>query len=109
MVETDAGDFHVDGEYGIREVLCDGKSSCRYGNGGESICTKLLPSSFFLIEPRIVKGNVVGYSLIGGGLGHGIGMSQNGARHMAMDGLRAEEILSFFFEGCKIVSAYEVQ
>jgi len=109
LVETDAGDFHVDGEYGIREVLCDDKSSCRYGNGGESICTKLLPSSFFLIEPRIVKGNVVGYSLIGGGLGHGVGMSQNGARHMAMDGLRAEEILSFFFEGCKIVSAYEVQ
>ena len=39
----------------------------------------LLPSAFFVIEPSHDKKNVVGYNIIGGGFGHGVGMSQNGA------------------------------
>ena len=33
------------------------------------------------------------------GSGHGVGMSQNGANHMAEEGKSYEEILTFFYEG----------
>ena len=42
--------------------------------------------------------------IIGGGFGHGVGMSQNGAKNMALQGLGAEQILNFFYEGCEICS-----
>ena len=62
----------------------------------------LLPSGFFVLETGKQGENVVGYSLSGGGFGHGVGMSQNGAKHMAMEGYTAEEILKFFFGECVI-------
>ena len=64
----------------------------------------LLPSAFFVIEPSHDKKNMIGYNIIGGGFGHGVGMSQNGAKNMALQGLGAEQILNFFYEGCKICS-----
>jgi stage II sporulation protein D len=38
----------------------------------------------------------------GGGYGHGIGMSQNGAQAMALNGKKCEEILKFFFKDIEI-------
>ena len=38
----------------------------------------------------------------GYGSGHGVGMSQWGARHMATKGAKAEEILKHFYKGVKI-------
>ena len=49
---------------------------------------------------------MVGYTIVGGGYGHGIGMSQNGAKHMAEAGLTGEEILAFFYEGSRIETMY---
>ena len=43
----------------------------------------LLPSAFFYLMPNYENDVLVSYTLIGGGYGHGKGMSQNGARHMA--------------------------
>lgn len=40
----------------------------------------------------------------GGGWGHGLGMSQWGARQMAADGCRAEEIIRHYYKGVEIVS-----
>lgn len=66
----------------------------------------LLPSGFFVITTGKEKGNVVGYSLIGGGFGHGVGMSQNGAKEMAKSGYSAQEILLFFYDGCRLENIY---
>ena len=49
---------------------------------------------------------MVGYSLIGGGFGHGVGMSQNGAKEMAKSGYSAQEILLFFYDGCRLENIY---
>ncbi len=38
----------------------------------------------------------------GYGSGHGVGMSQWGARYMASRGAKAEEILKHFYRGVKI-------
>lgn len=47
-----------------------------------------------------------GYCIYGGGYGHGIGMSQNGAKNMALAGMDAEEILAFFYEQSEMEQLY---
>ena len=42
------------------------------------------------------------YILEGGGYGHGIGMSQNGANEMAKAGKNYKEILQTFYQGIEI-------
>ncbi len=59
--------------------------------------TKLLPSAFFTIEKK--NGN---YILHGGGYGHGIGMSQNGANEMAKQGKTYKQILQMFYTGVSV-------
>lgn len=59
--------------------------------------TKLLPSAFFTIAKN---GKI--YIIRGGGYGHGIGMSQNGANEMAKAGKTCEEILQFFYPGTTV-------
>lgn len=104
VIATDKGTYKVISEYNIRAVLCDGVTKVVRQDGSEVSMPNLLPSAFFVIEPSHDKKNVVGYNIIGGGFGHGVGMSQNGAKNMALQGLRAEQILNFFYEGCEICS-----
>ena len=47
--------------------------------------------------------SVVFYS---SGYGHGVGMSQNAAKRMAMEGRRMEEILGFFYTDCHLAKLY---
>ncbi len=42
----------------------------------------------------------------GKGFGHGVGLCQYGAREMARQGKTAEEILSFYYPGCRFKSMY---
>ena len=104
VIATDKGTYKVISEYNIRAVLCDGETKVVRQDGSEVSMPNLLPSAFFVIEPSHDRKNVVGYNIIGGGFGHGVGMSQNGAKNMALQGLRAEQILNFFYEGCEICS-----
>ena len=41
------------------------------------------------------------FTIVGGGYGHGIGMSQYGAQGMAMRGAGAGRIISFYYGGAK--------
>lgn len=104
VIATDKGTYKIISEYNIRAVLCDGVTGVVRQDGSEVSMPTLLPSAFFVIEPSNDKKNVVGYNIIGGGFGHGVGMSQNGAKNMALHGLGAEQILNFFYEGCEICS-----
>lgn len=107
VIETDAGSYKVITEHNIRYVLNDGQTKVVRQDGSEVEMPTLLPSAFFSLSVVREKGNVVGYTLTGGGFGHGVGMSQNGAKNMADAGLSAEDILSFFFEGCTAGAVYE--
>ena len=42
------------------------------------------------------------YVIYGSGYGHGIGMSQNGAKGMAKSGFMYDEILMHYFPGCLV-------
>ena len=65
-----------------------------------------MPSAFFMITTSKEGEDVVGYTIIGGGFGHGVGMSQNGARSMAEKEWKYEDILNFYYEGSRIDSIY---
>ena len=66
----------------------------------------ILPSAFFTIETIKENENMIGYTIFGGGYGHGVGMSQNGARAMGDRNMGFEDILSFYFEGCQLENIY---
>lgn len=102
LIEGKLGAYLVLSENAIRYVLCDGKTPVVLQNGKERDCPTLLPSGFFTMD-TISKGEyIIGYKLTGGGFGHGAGMSQNAAKHMAQDGMTAEEILDFFYPRCVV-------
>lgn len=64
----------------------------------------LLPSAFFSIEQtQEESGKLSNLVLSGGGNGHGVGLSQDGAKGMAERGYSYKEILMHFYNDCEIV------
>ncbi len=61
-----------------------------------------LPSPYYYVEK---SGDT--YTLYGGGFGHGVGMSQNGAKVLANMDYDAEKIVEYFYKGAKLVNIYE--
>lgn len=60
-------------------------------------------STLFYIDPIYdEKKKLKAYSFVGGGLGHGVGLSQYGSYNLAQLGWTAEKILSFYYPGTKI-------
>ena len=86
------GQFVVQTENKIRKTLGGSGYEIEKQDGSIVKSTKLLPSAFFTIAKN--GGN---YIIKGGGYGHGIGMSQNGANEMAKAGKTYKEILQFFY------------
>jgi len=107
VIETDQNTYKVISEHNIRYVLNDGTSQVIKQDGSMVDCPNLLPSGFFVLTAGKEKENVVGYTLIGGGFGHGVGMSQNGAKQMALEGYSGEEILRFFYGECQVKRSLE--
>jgi SpoIID/LytB domain protein len=55
-------------------------------------------STFFYLEPIYNDAKKLkGYSFIGGGFGHGVGLSQYGSYNLAKLGWSAEKILAFYY------------
>ncbi len=72
---------------------------------GDTTTFYILPSSYCLFEPYEEDGET-GYTIIGGGYGHGIGMSQNAVSNMVASGMKYDEILKFFFDGIELIDVY---
>lgn len=97
IIATEKNIYKVIGEYNIRYILNDPKTSVIKQDGTKVTMSALLPSAFISLESVKSKDVVIGYKIIGGGYGHGVGMSQNGAKGLANLGYTAEEILDYFF------------
>lgn len=60
-------------------------------------------STLFYLQPlNKGKPGVWGYAFIGGGLGHGVGLSQTGAQNLAKLGWSNAKILQFYYPGTEI-------
>lgn len=107
IIEGTRNTFKVISEHNIRYVLNDGRSKVIRQDGSETASATLLPSAYMVIVTSKEEDIVVGYSLIGGGYGHGVGMSQNGAKEMAAKGFKSEDILTFFYRACEVKDVYQ--
>ena len=96
------------GEKGSAAVQTENMIRRAFGGSGYEIIRQdgtstasgnLLPSAFFTVEK---SGDT--FVIRGGGYGHGIGMSQNGANEMAKKGKSCQEILQLFYPGTEIIS-----
>lgn len=60
-------------------------------------------STLFYLEPFFDKNNkLAGYAFVGGGFGHGVGLSQFGSYNLAKLGWSAQRILEFYYPGTKL-------
>lgn len=107
VIVTENQTYKVVSEHNIRYILNDGESKVIRQDGSEVNAPNILPSGFFILSAGKEKENVVGYTLLGGGFGHGVGMSQNGAKQMAKSGCTSDDILQFFYDGCTVKNVYE--
>ena len=96
----------ISGEYQIRYVLLNTEKVIVRQDGTTTTMSTLLPSAFFIVECSQKDGNVIEYSVLGGGYGHGNGMSQNGAGNMAKEGYSYTDILMTFYENCSLEKIY---
>lgn len=87
----------VRGEYNIRYVLAPAGSPILRQDDSKISTLSMLPSAFFYWEETDQ-----GFLLYGGGYGHGVGMSQNGAGALAEQGRSYTEILSLFYPGTEV-------
>ncbi len=86
-------------ELNIRYVLSDGITKVLRQTQDEVNASATLPSAFIVVDLEKEDGKVTGYRITGGGFGHGVGMSQNGAKNMAESGMSCEEIITFYYPG----------
>jgi len=57
-------------------------------------------STLFYLEPVLDSDRAIdGYRFIGGGFGHGVGLSQYGSYNLAKLGWTSAQILSFYYPG----------
>jgi SpoIID/LytB domain protein len=60
-------------------------------------------STLFYLQPlNKGKPELWGYAFIGGGLGHGVGLSQTGAQNLAKLGWSTPKILQFYYPGTQV-------
>jgi SpoIID/LytB domain protein len=59
-------------------------------------------STFFKLEPIYQDKVLTGYAFTGGGLGHGVGMSQTGAYNLARMGWTYDRILNFYYTNVQL-------
>ncbi len=97
-VTCEKGSYTVDSEYAIRSFLSP--EGCTLKNQeGKVSSMKILPSAYVIFVPyENDEGALAGYRILGGGMGHGAGLSQNGAKAMAEQGMDYRQILELFYQ-----------
>lgn len=85
-------------EYNVRLLLTPSSSTIYRADKSKIEGMSMLPSGFFIIKEE----NKQSYHLYGGGYGHGVGMSQNGAKVMAEKGYSYKEILNHYYPGVSL-------
>jgi stage II sporulation protein D len=93
---TEAGSF-----YATRDAI---RAALKYIPAGGAPTN--LPSTLFFIEPVLDHrtGEPDGFRVFGGGLGHGVGLSQTGAVGMAQRGHSYQEILKHYYQGIELTT-----
>ena len=101
----ECGIVKIKTEYNIRKILGCMVKKIVYADATESENITMLPSAFLTVEKQ-ENGT---YLLSGGGYGHGLGMSQNGANGMAKAGMGYQDILNYFYQDITVETIGEME
>ena len=101
LISYEKGSILVTTEYNIRKILGAAVISMTDKNGKAITSMTLLPSAAFSVVPAETE-----MVLYGGGYGHGIGLSQNGANGMAKAGFTYTDILRKFYQDIVLENIY---
>ena len=102
---TDKGTYKVEGDSLIKSLLSpNGDAGFNitplYGN--DFTGQRTFPSSCFVIDKQMSSDKVKSITIYGGGFGHDVGMSQNGAIGLTRSGKKYDEVLKKFYKNIKI-------
>lgn len=102
-IEGTTGTKTINGQGAIRSILGHSEAVITKKDGNTLTGWDTIPSAFVAIERSEPDADqVTTFTIYGGGYGHGVGMSQNGAQGMAKSGMHYKQILTFFFDGAEI-------
>lgn len=96
------GSVQIENEYTIRSLLSPEGLEIVRQDGSVVTNFHILPSAYFSCEAVTEEDQLTGFTFYGGGYGHGVGMSQNGANEMAKQEYEWLDILNYYFEDFKI-------
>ena len=102
IVTGTEGTVEVKGQSAIRSVLGNESLVITKKDGKTMTGSASLPSAFIAVEKRTAEDGSISFHIYGGGFGHGVGMSQNGAQGMAKEGRSCQQILEFFYNGTQM-------
>lgn len=114
-IEGSRGTYRLVSEYTIRFTIrpVQYRSGAapiilRRGDGSEIVNFNILPSAFAYFDPVTDEsGDIREVRIRGGGYGHGVGLSQNGARGMAGKGFDFVQIIEHYYPGTQLHNIYE--
>ena len=101
IVGTEAT-IQVTGQTNARALMTPKQVVIHRQDGTEAVEWSLLPSPFYYVTKE-ESGN---FLIAGGGFGHGVGMSQYGAKAMTEMGYSAEDVIRHYYTGAEIVNIY---
>lgn len=93
----------VKGQTNARALLSPEQVEIRKQDGTKLSGWTTLPSAYFYIEEAGEN-----FVIHGGGFGHGVGMSQNGANNMAKMGYMAREIIEHYYTAVELKDMYKM-
>lgn len=92
----------VKGQSNARALLSPEQVAIRKQDGSTVTGWTSLPSAYFYVDDSN------GFAIRGGGFGHGVGLSQNGANDMAKLGYLASDIISHYYTAVELKDMYEL-
>lgn len=101
-VSTESGNVIIENQNTIRKALAPVYDTILKNDGSNAENLTMLPSAYFYIDKTGDN-----YVISGGGLGHGVGMSQYGADAMAQNGSTYKQILIHYFYGANLSVLYD--
>lgn len=101
-VKGDQDTVRIKGQSAIRTFLGNEENAIRRQDGSKMNAASL-PSAFISVDKITEEDGSIFFRIYGGGYGHGVGMSQNGAQSMAKSGKTYKDILDFFYHGAELM------
>jgi stage II sporulation protein D len=110
LIKGTKGVYKVSTEYNIRKLITpinyvEGEKEIAIikNDGQKTYNMSILPSAFFIMNKKYdTNKRLKSITFIGGGYGHGAGMSQNGVKGMVDKGYNYAEILKHYYNGTSI-------